>query len=429
VSELSDKLKSLGVKVGAQDVRPPEKPAAPPSDLEIILGGAPLQTRMGETYLVEARYPTGQSHGRAHLALESPRRVLAEWARDPRLADLAPAEFAFLDTETTGLSGGTGTYAFLVGAARFEQDGLHLAQFFMRDPQEEIGLLAALEEFLAPCRALVTFNGKSFDAPLLRTRYAAYQWQPPLNELVHVDLMHLAQRLWRKRLSSYTLKMLEAHILGAERDIDDVPGWEIPEIYFTYLHDHDPEPLKRVFYHNAMDVISLAALLDHMAGLLDDPQGKGSEYGADLIALARLYEDLGDQPAAAQLYEHGLDHQDARSEQMPRAARVQGLRRLAAMHKHNGDWPAAIKLWEQAAGQQDLEAHIELAMCYEHTLHDLPAALRWTQAAISLVAQGLALTQDGKPLKPFERRQRLADLEHRLERLERKQKAAIQNGK
>jgi hypothetical protein len=383
---------------------------------------------MGETYLVEARFPTGQTYGRARLALESPRRVLAEWAREPRLVDMAPTEFAFLDTETTGLSGGTGTYAFLVGAARFEPDGLHLAQFFMRGPQEEMGLLAALEEFLAPCRALVTFNGKSFDAPLLRTRYATYQWQPPLNDLAHVDLMHLAQRLWRKRLSSYTLKMLEAHILGAARDIDDVPGWEIPEIYFTYLHDHDPEPLKRVFYHNAMDVVSLAALLDHMAGMLEDPQGKGGEYGSDLIALARLYEDLGDQSSAAQLYAHGLDHQDAHSEQLPRAARVQGLRRLAAMHKHNTNWTAAIELWEQAAAQDDLEAHIELAMCYEHSLHDLGAALRWTQAAIVLVAQDQALTQSGKSLKPFERRQRLTELEHRLERLERKEKIATDHG-
>jgi hypothetical protein len=240
--------------------------------------------------------------------------------------------------------------------------------------------------------------------------------------------MHLAQRLWRKRLSSYTLKMLEAHILGAERHIDDVPGWEIPEIYFAYLHDHDPEPLKRVFYHNAMDVISLAALLDHMAGVLEDPQGKGGEFGADLIALGRLYEDLGDQPAAARLYEHGLDHPDAHSEQMPRAARVQGLRRLADMHKRRGDWPAAINLWEQAAEQQDLDAHIELAMCHEHTLHDLTASLRWTQAAISLVTEEKALTQNGKSLTPYERRQRLAELEHRLERLERKEKAATGYG-
>jgi hypothetical protein len=428
VSELSDKLKALGVKVGAQDVRPARAPAAPPSNLELTLGGGRLQTRLGETYVVEARYPAGQPHGRARLALDSPRRVLAEWARAPGLAELTAAEFAFLDTETTGLSGGTGTYAFLVGAARFEPDGLHLAQFFMREPGEEVGLLAALEEFLAPCKALVTFNGKAFDAPLLRTRYMAYQWQPPLNDLAHIDLMHLAQRLWRKRLSSYTLKMLEAHILGAERDIDDVPGWQIPEIYFTYLHDHDPEPLKRVFYHNAMDVISLAALLDYMAGMLEDPQGRGGEFGADLIALGRLYEDLGDQPAAARLYEHGLEHQDARSEQLPRAARVQGLRRLAAMHKRQGNWPAAIELWQQAAAQQDLQAHIELAMCYEHTLHDLPAAARWTQAAILLVAQDQALTQDGKPIKPFERRQQLAQLEHRLERLKHKGKGAAGDG-
>ncbi len=191
--------------------------------------------------------------------------MLAEWAREPRLAELAPADFAFLDTETTGLSGGTGTYAFLVGVARFEDEGLHLAQFFMRDPSEEPGLLAALEEFLAPCQALVTFNGKAFDAPLLLTRYLCHGWQPPFQGLAHVDLLHLARRLWRDRLPSRTLTMLEAHILGAGRSEEDIPGWLIPEMYFTYLQTGDPTPLKSVFYHNAMDVISLVALMEHMS--------------------------------------------------------------------------------------------------------------------------------------------------------------------
>lgn len=418
MSDLSDKLKSLGVKVGAQDIHPPEKPA--PSILEAILGGGSRQTPLGETYVVEARYPYGQEHGRARLSLQAPRRVLAEWAREPHLAEMAPAQFAFLDTETTGLSGGVGTYAFLVGVARFEDEGLHLAQFFMRDPSEEPGLLAALEEFLAPCRALVTFNGKAFDAPLLLTRYLSHGWQPPLQGLAHVDLLHLARRLWRNRLPSRTLGMLEAHILGAGRSEQDIPGWLIPEIYFTYLQTGDANPLKSVFYHNAMDVISLAALMEHMSLLLEDPEGLGGEHGVDLIALAKLYEDLGNQPAAARLYVHGLEHEDVRSEQMPRAALLQGLHRLAAMHKRQEDWQAAIELWEQAAQHQDLEGHIELAKCYEHALRDYSTAQRWTQAAITMVADGLALAPDGKPLGLYERRQQLAELGHRLQRLEKK---------
>jgi uncharacterized protein len=421
VSDLSDKLKSLGVQLGTKDIKPPEKAAAP-LGFEAILGGGPRQTPLGETYVVEARYPYGQAHGRARLALQAPRGVLAEWAREPRLAELSPSDFVFLDTETTGLSGGTGTYAFLVGVARFEEDGLHLAQFFMRDPSEEPGLLAALEEFLAPCQALVTFNGKAFDAPLLLTRYLFHGWQPPLQGLVHVDLLHLARRLWRDRLPSRTLTMLEAHILGAGRSEQDIPGWLIPEMYFTYLQTGDPTPLKSVFYHNAMDVISLAALMEHMSLVLDNPDDLGSEHGVDLIALAKLYEDLGNQSGAARLYIHGLDHADARSEQMPRNVILQGLQRLAAMYKRQGEWQAAIELWQQAAQHQDLDAHLELAKCYEHALHDLHAAKQWTQAGITLVVEGQALAPDGRPLGVYERRQRLAELGHRLERLESKEK-------
>lgn len=422
MSDLSDKLKSLGVKVGAKEIRPPAKPEPAHGALDTILGGGLRQTHLGDTYVVEAHYPYGQAHGRARLSLEASRRVLAEWAREPRLSDLSPMDFVFLDTETTGLSGGTGTYAFLVGVARFESEGLHLAQFFMRDPGEEPGLLAALEEFLAPCQALVTFNGKAFDAPLLLTRYLSHGWQPPLQGLAHVDLLHLARRLWRDRLPSRTLGMLEAHILGAGRSEDDIPGWMIPEIYFTYLQTSDPTPLKSVFYHNAMDVISLAALMEHMARVLDDPEGLGSEHGADAIALAKLYEDLGNKPAATRLYTHGLEHADARTAQMPRTSMLQGFQRLAALHKRQGNWPEAVDLWQQAAQYQDLEAHVELAKYCEHISRDYPEAIRWTQAAITLVVEQQALAPDGRSLGLFERRQRLAELEHRLERVERKEK-------
>ena len=328
--------------------------------------------------------------------------------------------FAFLDTETTGLSGGVGTYAFLVGVARFEGEGLHLAQFFMSDPGNEPGQLAGLEEFLSPCQAIVTFNGKAFDVPLLLTRYLSHGWQSPFKDLAHVDLLPLARRLWRDRLPSRTLGMLEAHILGAGRSEEDTPGWMIPEIYFTFLRTGDPTPLKNVFYHNAMDVISLVALMEHIAALLDDPQGLGSEHGVDLIALARLYEQIGNHQAAVQLYGQGLDHEDARSEKMPRAAILQGLHRLAAIHKRKHDWQPAIQLWEQATRYQDLSAHIELAKCYEHEEKDITAAIGWTQAAITLVVEGMAVSPDGQPLGLYDRRQRLAELEHRLERLEKK---------
>jgi len=125
------------------------------------------------------------------------------------------------------------------------------------------------------------------------------------------------------------------------------------------------------------------------------------------------------------LYVNGLEHADARTAQMPRMVMLQGLQRLAAMHKRRGDWLAAIELWEQAAQHLDLRAHVELAKCYEHALRDCPTAIRWTQAAVTLVVEGQALAPDGSPLGMFERRQRLTELAHRLERLERKEKPPL----
>jgi hypothetical protein len=348
----------------------------------------------------------------------APLEILADWVGDSRLGDLSPASFAFLDTETTGLSGGTGTFAFLIGVGRFENQEFHLAQFFLRDPAEEPAQLAALEAFLAPCQAIVTFNGKAFDLPLLITRYNLHGWQHPFTDLIHVDLLHLARRLWKERLPSRSLGSLEVQILDAHRTEEDVPGWLIPSLFFNYLRDGDPEPLKSVFYHNAMDVLSLAALLNYSAALLANPLGEGVQHGLDLIALARFFEHLGNLDAAARLYAQALDHADAHSDRLPRDVILQAIHRLAVIHKRQDNLVAAVPLWQQAARRQHLAAHVELAKVYEHRWHDLPAAFYWTNAAIELIQT--SPNEGGVSLPAYERRQWLAELEHRLTRLRRK---------
>jgi len=144
-------------------------------------------------------------------------------------------EIRTVDTETTGLAGGSGTYTFMVGIGRFEGDEFRLAQFFLRDPSEEAAQLAAIEKFLAPCQAVVSFNGKSFDLPLLNSRYLINGCPPPLAGAAHIDLLHLSRRLWRARLPSRTLGNLEAKILGLTRAQQDVPGWMIPDLFLDRL--------------------------------------------------------------------------------------------------------------------------------------------------------------------------------------------------
>ena len=401
---LSDKLQSLGVKVGARDL-PPPRPRNP-YPIEQVVPGRFQETPHGEALLVETRYPLEHWQGRATLRGTASLQVIAEWAREPRLAGFEPNAFAFLDTETTGLAGGTGTYAFLVGVGRYDGEAFHLAQFFMRDPMEEPALLAALTEFLQPCQALVTFNGKAFDVPLLNARYVTNGEQPPLASAAHLDLLPLARRLWRDRLPSRALGYLEEHILDVTRTHEDVPGWVIPSLYFDYLRSGDARPLKSVFYHNAMDVLSLAALLSHVAGLLDDPLNGAVVHGLDLVAMGKLFEDLWHLETAAQLYERGLAHD------LPEELYWKTVRRLSFTQKRRGNLSAAVALWREAAGSGQIYAHIELAKFYEHKRRDYSEAAQWTHAALALV---------NAPDSSRHARDRwLADLEHRLARLHRK---------
>ncbi len=404
---LADKLKSLGVELGVNHLppRPTENADYP---IERVLSGTWQATHQGETFVVEARYPASFKQGNIPLRGDASLEIVAAWAKTPYLAQLNLEQFIFIDTETTGLVGGTGTYTFLIGAGRFEGDEFRLAQFFLRDPAEETAQLAAFEAFVAPCEAIVSFNGKSFDMPLLNNRFIINGWPPPLTEAGHLDLLHLARRLWRERLPSRTLGDLEAKILGARRSEQDVPGWMVADLYYDYLHTGDARPLRGVFYHNEMDVVSMASLLNHMSSLLADPLGSTVEYGLDLIAIGKLYADLGQREQAAEIYRHGLQCDDVHQK-----AYWKALEQLSFLYKKQSQYPAALALWEEAAEAEKIYAHVELAKYYEHQRRQFSIALQWTQAALNIVTA---------PTYPaYAQAQWLPGLEHRQSRLERKQ--------
>ncbi len=216
MAALSDKLKALGVTVGTRDLPPPAKRLSRAYPIEQVISGYFQSTRHGNVFVKETNYDPAYRHGRVGLRTEASLEIIASWAQERQLVEDRLDQFAFLDTETSGLAGGTGTYTFLVGAGRFEGSDFRLAQFFMRDPDEEPAQLAALADFLHPCKVLVTFNGKSFDAPLLNTRYTLNDLQSPLPTLAHLDLLPLARRLWRDRLPSRRLGELEFHAQSIE---------------------------------------------------------------------------------------------------------------------------------------------------------------------------------------------------------------------
>jgi len=401
---LTEKLKSLGIKV-ATDIPAPKRGEI--FDIHSVISGELLHTALGETFIFDERFASDYHHGRTPIRIKASLDVMSAWATDARLRELPIESFAFLDIETSGLAGGTGTYAFLVGAARFDEGGdFILRQFFMRDPSEEPALLEGLAQFLAPAHALVTFNGKAFDAPLLATRYRMHNIPIPFMDFAHLDLLPLARRLWRDRLESRALKYLEENILQAPRTIEEVPGYEIPYIYFDYLRDGDARPLKGVFYHNAMDVVAMAALLSHTAALLADPFQEAIEHGLDVIALAKLYEDLGQWETAARLFERGLEMSLNENDFW------KAVSRLSVLQKRRGDFGEAIRLWQKAASEGHIYAFVELAKYYEHKLRDIKSALQWTKSALKEVERA--------ELPVYIRKHWQEELKHRLARLEAK---------
>ncbi|MEN8173825.1 MAG: ribonuclease H-like domain-containing protein, partial [Chloroflexota bacterium] len=358
---ISDQLKALGVNLGAKQISKSKKSVQDDHPIEDVLDGVWRTTPQGDIYVVETRYQDSFLAGTTALKGSAPLDIIAAWAGDSELAKLDLSKFVFIDTETTGLAGGTGTYTFLIGAGRFEDQHFRLAQFFLREPSEETAQLAALEEFLAPCEAIVSFNGKSFDMPLLNTRYIQHGWPPPMQDAGHLDLLHLARKLWKERLASRTLGNLEGKILGLERSGEDIPGWMVPELYFDYLHTGDARPLRSVFYHNEIDVISMAALLNHMSTLLADPLGGDIEHGLDLLAIGKLYAELGDLETAVKIYQRGLAYDNIHQD-----AYWKAIEQLSFIHKRRAEIEPAMGLWEAAAKNDAIYAHIELAKVFEH---------------------------------------------------------------
>jgi tetratricopeptide (TPR) repeat protein len=246
----------------------------------------------------------------------------------------------------------------------------------MRDPSQETALLAALDRWLAQFDVIVTFNGKTFDVPLLNTRYTLNGLAAPFTTFEHVDVLHIARKLWRDRLPSRALGDLEKEIVGFYRTADEVPGWMIPQLYFDYLRSGDARPLAGVFYHNAIDILSLAALFGHIGLMLKDPSNQASTYGLDLASIARLYEEMDWIEQAAQLYEKSLALGD-----LPEPFFFKTIERYALLRRRQGEWAKAIRLWKQAADHGQFAACIELSKYYEHRERNYTEALHWAKKA------------------------------------------------
>lgn len=288
-----------------------------------------------------------------------------------------PTQWLFLDTETTGLAGGTGTYPFLVGVAWWDAGGLEIEQFFMREQSEEHSLLTALAERIAERSVLVTFNGKSFDWPLLETRYRMTRVirTPALS--AHLDFLHPARNLWRLRLGSVRLAELEKHVLGFHRGADLISEL-IPQMYFDYLRGGPPDSLVPIFEHNQMDLRGLAALATRVLSLLANPEEHGRDP-LELFGVSRICERRGEGLLARRLYERTL------ARELPPETDRLARRSLARLAKRDGDHDIARQMWEELLGysREGLEAYEQLAIYYEHRARDPHRAAKLVREALN----------------------------------------------
>jgi len=316
----------------------------------------------------------------------------------------------FLDTETTGLAGGSGTYAFLVGIAWWDGGGLEIEQFFMREYSEERSLLCALRERMAERPVLVTFNGKSFDWPLLETRYRMSRKISVPTPRTHLDLLHPARNLWRLRLGSVRLSELERHVLGWDRGADLLSGL-IPQIYFDYLRGGPPERLVSVLNHNQMDLRGLAALSSRILSLLSDAENLGQD-GLELFGVSRICEKRGQDIRARTLYEKSI------ASFLPTETDRVARRSLARLAKRQGDFNLACELWKDALGnsRHGYEAYEQLAIHYERTARDPEQAREIVHQAINELRRAIQIGE----IAPGPYREIKARFDKRMQRLERK---------
>lgn len=368
--------------------------------------GTELETPFGPCFHREVRYPAAHRHGLHALgeALELPLEIGGRLVR-PRLPGVDLRQAAFLDTETTGLAGGTGTVAFLVGLGHFEgepgEEEFVLHQFFLRDHSGEPALLWAVRERLAPLPFLVTFNGRRFDWPLLEARFTVARMRSSIPHPAHLDLLYPSWALWKRRLGSCRLSNLEAKVLGACRE-DDVPGWLIPNIYFTYLRSGDASPLGPVLHHNLLDILSLVGLTVAVGRRLHAPEGLPAE---DLLAVGQFYEREGETQTAARCY---------REASCAGACGPEALRRLGALAKKRREYAVAEEAWWRLAREhRSLDALVELAKLYEHRYGNPARASEVTEEALRLVRQRAQQFRRGEG-------EALSELTRRRERLARK---------
>jgi len=378
---------SLPAEAGSHMWLPPSggrdsgRPPAAPAHIAELLGGQSREWH-GHSYLVIDRtYPPGHRHGAVSVADSAPGQHDG-W---PALSILAPTaddrrRVLFIDLETTGLAGGAGTYAFLVGCGWFEGPLFRVRQFLLTAFGAERGLLEEVAGTAGGAGALATYNGKTFDLPLIDMRFLFHRMATPFDGLAHVDMLHPARRLWRHAGSddgraTCRLAAVEEAVLGYVR-AGDVPGFEIPSRYFQFVRSGDPRPLEAVLEHNRLDLLSLALLTARAARLLEEGAA-AARTSREALGLGRLYERRGMAGEAHACFARAVDLDGDSS------THAEALYGYGVLCRRERRYLDAADAWRRVLELRGCPPRIAqdateaLAIHHEHRVRDLRAARRF----------------------------------------------------
>jgi uncharacterized protein YprB with RNaseH-like and TPR domain len=342
--------------------------------------GSIRQTEQGAVWMVETLYDEGYLHGRVELSPQVSRAPLE--ILDPLCYQngFCFDKAAIIDTETTGLAGGTGTYPFIIGIGFWKQSRFVVRQYILRDFFEEPAQLEAFKTDLLSTTSILTYNGKTFDMPLLRTRFRINRLEIPFNNHPHFDFVHPCRRLYRRHFDSLNLTHLEEKILGFDRE-DDVPSHIIPRIYFDYLQDRDETHLLPILNHNRNDIVSLYILAQETFRRIELALAHTIDDDLLFLSLGQIFYRSGQCDRALELLSC------IKPQFAPRQIVDESLRLHSRVARKMKDWDDALKTWNQMLrlGRFGCYPHIELAKHNEHRLKDYQRALDYTNIALRII--------------------------------------------
>ncbi len=406
MNDLIRKLKDSGLIKSSENLA--SNPKRKPGKIEDVFTGSWHYRKNGDVYIVRDLIPYGSHHGNISFTKNISPLVLYEMDEiDEGLANNLDS-IAFFDIETSNLSLGAGSFVFLIGLCYFSKDGVETELLFIDHPGAELGLLEKFNMEISRFEILGSYNGKSFDDPFIRNRLAFYHDKPHTQGKYHLDLLTYARRLWKLRLDGCKLSDIEKDILNFERESAEIPGWLVPQVYFDYLSQKDARMLEGILYHNKADVLSLAALFQHISVLLFESTEEKVPDIRDNFSLAKLYFIRSDYEKALEYYKKCVDM--AYNQFIPDKLFLN----YGLLLKKLGRIEEAVKIWENSKPNPDIHTCIELSKYYEHVEKKYNIAHKWAKKAKAL----MSINQDFY----LNNQKYLVRIDHRLSRINRKRK-------